>query len=32
MSIKVKAALTWIVVFQIIGYCLGRITQYDILS
>lgn len=32
MSIKVKGALAWIVVFQIIGYCLGRITQYDVLS
>ena len=32
MSIKIKGALIWIVVFQIIGYCLGRITQHDILS
>lgn len=32
MSIKVKGALLWIMVFQIIGYCLGMITQYDIVS
>ena len=32
MSIKVKNALLWIVVFQIIGYCLGMITQHDIVS
>ena len=32
MSIKVKGVLLWIVVFQVIGYCLGRITQHDILS
>lgn len=32
MSIKVKGALLWIIAFQIIGYCLGMITQYDIVS
>jgi benzodiazapine receptor len=32
MSIKVKGALLWILVFQIIGYCLGIITQHDISS
>lgn len=32
MSIKVKGALLWIVVFQIIGYYLGMITQHDIVS
>lgn len=32
MSIKIKGALLWIVVFQMIGYCLGMITQHDILS
>lgn len=32
MSIKVKGALLWIVVFQIIGYCLGMVTQHDIVS
>jgi benzodiazapine receptor len=32
MSIKIKGALLWIVIFQIIGYCLGMITQHDILS
>ena len=32
MSIKVRGALLWIVVFQLIGYCIGRITQHDILS
>ena len=30
MSIKVRGALLWIVVFQVIGYCMGRITQHDI--
>lgn len=32
MSIKVKGALLWILVFQMIGYCMGLITQHDILS
>ena len=32
MSINVKGALLWIVVFQIMGYCLGMITQHDIIS
>jgi benzodiazapine receptor len=32
MSIKVRGALIWIVFFQLIGYCLGRITRHDILS
>ncbi len=32
MTIKVKGALLWIVVFQFIGYGLGRITQHDIVS
>ena len=32
MSIKVKGALLWIVVFQIIGYFLGMITQHNIVS
>ena len=32
MSIKVKGALLWIMVFQIIGYFLGMITQHDIVS
>ena len=32
MSIKIKGPLLWIVCFQIIGYCLGIITQHDILS
>lgn len=32
MPIKIKGALLWIIVFQIISYCLSRITQYDILS
>lgn len=32
MSIKVKSALLWIMVFQIIGYCLGMVTQHDIVS
>lgn len=32
MSIKLKGALSWIVVFQIIGYLLGRVTQHDISS
>ncbi len=32
MSIKIKGALLWIVVFQIIGFFSGRIAQHDILS
>ena len=32
MSIKVKDALLWIIVFQIMGYCLGTMTQSDIIS
>ena len=32
MPIKVKGALLWIVVFQLIGYYLGMITQHDIAS
>lgn len=32
MSIKIKGVLLWVVVFQIIGYCLGSVTQHDILS
>ena len=32
MSIKVKGALLWIMVFQIIGYCFGLITQHDIVT
>jgi len=32
MSIKVKGVLLWIVVFQIIGYGLGMITQHNIVS
>ncbi len=32
MSVKVKGALLWIMVFQIIGYCLGLITQHDVVS
>ena len=32
MSIKVRGALLWIVIFQLIGYCLGRITQHDMVS
>lgn len=32
MSIKVKVALLWVVVFQVIGYCLGRMTQHDMVS
>ena len=32
MSIKVKGALLWMMVFQIIGYCLGMITRHDIVS
>ena len=32
MSIKVKGVLVWIMGFQIMGYCLGKITQHDILS
>lgn len=32
MSIKVKDALLWVIVFQIIGYCLGMLTQHDIVS
>lgn len=32
MPIKVKGALLWIIVFQIIAYCLGMITQHDIVS
>lgn len=32
MSIKVKGALLWMMVFQVIGYGLGRITQHDIVS
>jgi benzodiazapine receptor len=32
MSIKIKGALIWVMVFQIMGYCLGKITQHDVLS
>ncbi|MDP3561516.1 MAG: TspO/MBR family protein [Legionellaceae bacterium] len=32
MSIKVKDACLWIIVFQIIGYCLSMISQHDIVS
>lgn len=32
MSIKIRGALLWVVVFQLIGYGLGKITQHDILS
>ena len=32
MSIKISGALLWIVVFQLIGYGLGMITQHDIVS
>lgn len=32
MSIKVKGALLWIMVFQIIGYLLGIVTRHDIVS
>ena len=32
MSMRIKGAILWIVVFQIVGYCLGRITQHDIVS
>ena len=32
MSIKVRGALLWLIVFQVIGYGLGRITRHDILS
>lgn len=32
MSIKIRGALLWIIVFQLIGYGLGRITQHDTLS
>jgi benzodiazapine receptor len=32
MSIKIKEALLWIIVFQIMGYCLGMITQHDLVS
>lgn len=32
MSIKVSSALRWIVVFQLIGYFMGMITQHDIVS
>ncbi len=32
MSIKVKGALIWILVFQAVGFCLGQLTQHDIVS
>ena len=32
MSIKVKGILSWVIVFQAVGYLLVRITQYDIVS
>lgn len=32
MTIKIKGALLWIVIFQIIGYFLGTITQHDVIS
>lgn len=32
MPIKVRGALLWVVFFQLMGYCLGKITQQDILS
>lgn len=32
MSIKVRGALLWIMVFQAVGYVLGRITRHDISS
>ena len=30
MLIKMRGALLWIIVFQFIGYLLGRMTQHDI--
>lgn len=32
MSLKVKGALIWILVFQAVGFCLGQLTQHDIVS
>ena len=32
MTIKIKGALLWIMVFQAIGYGMGKITQNDIIS
>lgn len=32
MSIKIKGALLWIMVFQIMSYCMGMITQHDIVT
>lgn len=32
MSIKVKPALIWVIIFQIVGFFLGRLTHHDILS
>jgi len=32
MSVKIKGALGWVVVFQLMGYFFGRITQHDVLS
>lgn len=32
MSIKVKGALVWIIVFQAIGYLLGRFTQDNVIT
>jgi translocator protein len=32
MSMKVRGALRWIVIFQLIAYCLSMITQQDLVS
>lgn len=32
MSIKMRGALVWVLVFQFVGFILGRITQHDIAS
>ena len=32
MLIKIKGALIWIMVFQVVGYISGRLTQHDMLS
>ncbi len=32
MTIKIKGALLWILVFQAIGYGMGKITQHDMVS
>ena len=32
MTIRIKNALLWIVVFQAIGYAMGKMTQHDIVS